>query len=83
MSLCFIEIPVVKANTVDTDQMPHSVTSDLGLHCLPITLLKVSKLKRVNNTSTLVGHFVLPPRERDMSVGLELDGPVKTIKVKF
>ena len=22
------------ANSVDPDQMPHSVTSDLGLHCL-------------------------------------------------
>ena len=24
---------------VDPDQMPHYVTSDLGLHCLPMTLL--------------------------------------------
>ena len=31
--LCFIEIPVFNANSVDPDQMPHSVTSDLGLHC--------------------------------------------------
>ena len=23
------------ANSVDPDQMPHSVASDLGLHCLP------------------------------------------------
>ena len=27
------------ANSGDPDQMPHSVSSDLGLHCLPITLL--------------------------------------------
>ena len=26
------------ANTVDHDQTPHYVVSDLGLHCLPITL---------------------------------------------
>ena len=31
----FIEIPVFNANNVDTD----SVASDLGLHCLPITIL--------------------------------------------
>ena len=27
------------------DQMPHSVASDLGLHCLPVTLLRVSRLQ--------------------------------------
>ena len=26
------------ANTVDSDQMPHYVASDLGLHCLSMTL---------------------------------------------
>ena len=26
-------------NSRDPDQMPHSTASDLGLHCLPITLL--------------------------------------------
>ena len=26
------------ANSVDPDQMLHSAASDLGLHCLPITL---------------------------------------------
>ena len=30
------------ANSDDTDQMLHSAASDLGLHCLPITLLGVS-----------------------------------------
>ena len=40
--LCFIEIPVFNANNVDPDQTPRSVAaSDLGLHCLPITLLGV------------------------------------------
>ena len=28
--------------------MPHSVAADLGLHCLPITLLGVSRLQWVN-----------------------------------
>ena len=32
------------ANSGDPDQMPHSAASDLGLHCLPITLLVVSRL---------------------------------------
>ena len=35
------------ANTGDPDQMPHSAVSDLGLHCLPNTLLGVSRLKWV------------------------------------
>ena len=30
------------ANSADPDQTPHSAASDLGLHCLPITLLRVS-----------------------------------------
>ena len=33
------------ANSGDPDQMPHSMASDLGLHCLPITLLGVSRLQ--------------------------------------
>ena len=32
----FIEIPVSNANNVDPDQTPHSVASDLCLHCLPM-----------------------------------------------
>ena len=48
MLTCFVEIPVFNANSADPDQMPHSVASDLGLHCLPSTLLGVSRLKLVN-----------------------------------
>ena len=36
------------ANSEDADQPPHSVASDFGLHCLPITLLGVSQLQWVN-----------------------------------
>ena len=32
------------ANNGDPDQTPHSAASALGLHCLPITLLGVSRL---------------------------------------
>ena len=30
-------LPVIKADSADPDQMPHSVASDLGLHCLPMS----------------------------------------------
>ena len=36
---CFVEISELNANGVDPDQMPHSAASDLGLHCLPVSLL--------------------------------------------
>ena len=36
------------ANSGDPNQMPHSVVSDLGLHCLPVTFLGVSRLKWIN-----------------------------------
>ena len=39
------------ANSGDPDQMPHSAASDLGLHCLPVTLLQVSRLQWVNITA--------------------------------
>ena len=35
------------ANNGDPDQMLHSSASDLGLHCLPITLFGVSRLQWV------------------------------------
>ena len=38
------------ANSGDPDQTPDSAASDLGLHCLPITLLRVSRLQWVKDT---------------------------------
>ena len=35
-------ILLLLSDTVDLDQTPHYVASDLGLHCLPITFLGVS-----------------------------------------
>ena len=35
------------ANSGDPDQTLHSAVSDLGLHCLPNTLLGVSRLQWV------------------------------------
>ena len=34
---------ILLANNVDPDQMPHYAASDLVLHCLPMTLLPVSR----------------------------------------
>ena len=39
------------ANSGDPDQMPHFVASDLGLHCLPVTLLGVPRLKWFKDTT--------------------------------
>ena len=36
------------ANSGDSDQMPDSAMFDLGLQCLPVTLLGVSRLPWVN-----------------------------------
>ena len=40
--LCVAEISIFNANSGDPDQMPHSATSDLGMHFLPMTLLGFS-----------------------------------------
>ena len=38
------------ANSRDPDQMPHSAASDLGLHCLPVTLLGITRLQWINRS---------------------------------
>ena len=45
----FCKISELNANSVDPDQMPHSEASDLGLHCLPISLLWDARLKWVTS----------------------------------
>ena len=45
-----IEIPVLNANSVDPDQMPHFAASDLGLHCLQMCLLWYIRYKYVKNS---------------------------------
>ena len=44
------------ANSEDPDQMPQNAASDLGLHCLPITLLGVSRLQWVNYIFGILSH---------------------------
>ena len=41
--LCFIEIHVFDANNVDPDQTPRIVASDLGLHCVSMSILGVDR----------------------------------------
>ena len=52
------------ANSGDPDQTPRSAASDLGLHCLPITLLRVSRLQWVKVMDT---HAV---RQLSVKIGL-------------
>ena len=42
------------ANSKDPDQTLHSVVSDLGLLCLPITLLGVSRLQLVKEANLYI-----------------------------
>ena len=47
------------ANSGDPDQMPHSAASDLGLHCLSVTLLQASQLQWVKGGLTKFGEIFL------------------------
>ena len=46
-------MPIVNVNSIDTDQKPRSVASELGLQCSPITHYGVNRLKLVNVYHTL------------------------------
>ena len=37
-------------NSGDPDQTPHSAACDLGMHFLTVTLLGISRLKKVSQT---------------------------------
>ena len=39
----------MQASSGDPDETPHSVASDLGLHCLPISNKKEARLKWVKS----------------------------------
>ena len=41
------EIPVFTAKSLDLDQMPRSAASELGLHCLPVSLIREARNKWV------------------------------------
>ena len=46
------------ANSGDPDQTPRTVVYDLGLHCLPITVLGVSRLQWVNGLFIAKGNRI-------------------------
>ena len=50
---CFVERSELNANSVDPNQTPRSVAADLGLHCLPMSLLWDAGLKWFNNQHLL------------------------------
>ena len=41
--LFYLKWKILLANSVNPDQTPHSVASDLDLHCLPMTILRISR----------------------------------------
>ena len=45
---CFLYVPILNANTVDSDQTPQSAASDMGLHSLPMFILWDARHKWVN-----------------------------------
>ena len=47
------------ANSGDPDQTPRSMASDLGLHCLPITLKVVYRLQWIKSSDENYRHFFL------------------------
>ena len=51
--IIFVEILELNANRVDPNQMPQNAASDLGPHCLPMSLLWDAKLKWVKNCRIL------------------------------
>ena len=57
------------ANSGDPDQMLHSAASDLGLHCLPVTLLGVSRLQWVNIEYRIIMKKPLGLAKADLNSG--------------
>ena len=55
----------VFANSGDPDQMP---ASDLGLHCLPNTLLGLPRLQWVHNYCYLIDRHVITPNKRNIQI---------------
>ena len=53
MLLCSVGISELNASSVDPDQILHPVAYDLGLHCLPMSLLWDVRLKLVKVSVTV------------------------------
>ena len=52
---CFVEISELNANSVDADQTPRSVASDLGPYCLPVSLLWEARLIWIKGKKQNIG----------------------------
>ena len=65
------------ANSGNPDQTPRSAASDLGLHCLPSTLLRVSRLQSVRiNTAKIVCRYInFMGHNKRKEVHILCDGP--------
>ena len=51
------------ANSGDPDQTPRSAASDLGLHCLQIIILGVSRLQWVKPGHNIFNNFTCAPSQ--------------------
>ena len=56
---CFIANPEFHANSVDPDQKPRYAASDLGLHCLPISILWDARHKLIEQSFLLLNSIVM------------------------
>ena len=61
--LCSVEISELNANSVNPDQTPRSVASDLGIHCFLMCLLWDARLKWVTWYTTVSALLWLIYRE--------------------
>ena len=57
------------ANSGDPDQKLHSVASDLGLHCSPVTRLGVSSLQWVKVKEDVGRSVMISNVQRSLSFG--------------
>ena len=63
---CVVEISELITNSVDPDQTAGSAMSNLGLHCLPVSLLWDARHKWVNFEQLYF--LILPPFLRNREI---------------
>ena len=62
------------AKSGDPDQTPHFAAFDLGLHCLPVTLLWISRLQWVNASRRYSGIPELKNRNHNKNCEVACNG---------
>ena len=60
---------ILLANNVDLDQMPNYMASDLGLHCLPMIFLQVSREGWVNIPLKHIWDLGFESSQKDWIIG--------------